>query len=282
MRPDGWHLTEDLDDFISDTTAFLRSRPALHTMALTSIERLRVRGQTTPATLLGRLHQGGQVRATFHQPPGRGPALTPLTPDQADSLAAHLIATGHRPPSAGGDRSTAENFTDAWRRHTGTTPTVRVRLILHRLATLTPPQPKPPGRGRPATAADHDHLLQWCRDLAVDLHEDVTVDDTTWPGTRFAEKTYTFWQNPDGEDVAMAGVTPMIGGQIRVDPVYTPRRHRRHGYGAAVTTEVTRAALAAGATDVVLFTDAGNPTSNALYRRLGYVPLTDWAVYDLG
>jgi predicted GNAT family acetyltransferase len=47
-----------------------------------------------------------------------------------------------------------------------------------------------------------------------------------------------------------------------------------------VTTEVSRAALKAGATDVVLYTNAANPTSNALYQRLGYVRLTDIAVHD--
>ncbi|MFE6743504.1 GNAT family N-acetyltransferase [Streptomyces tubercidicus] len=26
--------------------------------------------------------------------------------------------------------------------------------------------------------------------------------------------------------------------------------------------------------------DPANPTSNALYRRIGYVPVTDFAVYD--
>lgn len=44
--------------------------------------------------------------------------------------------------------------------------------------------------------------------------------------------------------------------------------------------EVSRAARAAGAKEVVLYTNAANPTSNALYQRLGYVRVTDWAVYD--
>jgi predicted GNAT family acetyltransferase len=57
--------------------------------------------------------------------------------------------------------------------------------------------------------------------------------------------------------------------------VYTPREHRAKGYAAAATTAVTRAALDAGAADVVLFTDLDNPTSNALYRRLGYTPIED-------
>ena len=34
-------------------------------------------------------------------------------------------------------------------------------------------------------------------------------------------------------------------------------------------------ALDAGATDVVLYTDLANPTSNALYQRLGYRPVED-------
>lgn len=47
-----------------------------------------------------------------------------------------------------------------------------------------------------------------------------------------------------------------------------------------MTAEVSRAAPAEGARDVVLFADLSNPTSTALYQRLGYRTLTDWAVYD--
>ena len=46
-----------------------------------------------------------------------------------------------------------------------------------------------------------------------------------------------------------------------------------------MTVEASRAALAAGATDVVLFTDPDNPTSNALYQRIGYVHIADFAGY---
>jgi predicted GNAT family acetyltransferase len=37
-----------------------------------------------------------------------------------------------------------------------------------------------------------------------------------------------------------------------------------------VTAAVSEAGLATGAEQVLLFTDASNPTSNALYERLGY------------
>lgn len=53
----------------------------------------------------------------------------------------------------------------------------------------------------------------------------------------------------------MAAATSVIGGMVRIDPVYTPAHLRGRGYAGAVTVEASRAALAAGATDVVQFTD---------------------------
>ena len=59
--------------------------------------------------------------------------------------------------------------------------------------------------------------------------------------------------------------------------VRTPPEERGRGFAGAVTSAVSRAALDAGAEQVLLFTDLANPTSNALYRRLGYRPLGDHA-----
>jgi predicted GNAT family acetyltransferase len=78
----------------------------------------------------------------------------------------------------------------------------------------------------------------------------------------------------------MAGATPLVAGQIRVAPVYTPAHLRGRGYAGAATVEVSQAALDAGAAEVVLFADLANPTSNGLYQRIGYRPVTDFALYD--
>ncbi|WP_338061095.1 GNAT family N-acetyltransferase [Streptomyces kanamyceticus] len=78
----------------------------------------------------------------------------------------------------------------------------------------------------------------------------------------------------------MAGVTRRTAGQVRVAPVYTPAALRGRGYGGAATVAVSRAALDAGASDVLLFTDLDNPTSNSLYQRIGYRPVRDYTQYD--
>ncbi|MFJ9105594.1 GNAT family N-acetyltransferase [Streptomyces sp. NPDC102405] len=284
MRPDDWHLTEDIDDFLARAGEFLRSRPVPHVMQLTWTARLRARGAAAygaEAAVFGWLERAGEVHGAFYRlSPGRGLSLTPLTAEQADALAARLVALGHSVPSVSADEATAAAFAEAWQRHTGATPSVRVRLCLHRLGTLVPPAQLPAGRGRAVEERDLEQLMSLCRGFAADVGEAVTIDDS-WAGTRFADKHYTFWEAPDGTPVSLAGANPMVAGLVQVDPVYTPAPLRGRGYAGAVTAEVSRAALAAGAEDVVLFTDAANPTSNALYRRLGYVPVVDWAAYDL-
>jgi predicted GNAT family acetyltransferase len=82
-----------------------------------------------------------------------------------------------------------------------------------------------------------------------------------------------FCWDVEGTIVAMAGHAPIVttGSVVlgRVGPVYTPPSHRRRGYGSAVTAHVTRHLLEKGAR-VMLFTDASNPTSNAIYQEIGY------------
>jgi hypothetical protein len=83
MRPDNWHLTEDVDDLLARAGGFLRSRPALHTMPLTATETLRAGGTDTHAAeppVFGRLETDGQVCAVFYRVPPRRLILTSLTP----------------------------------------------------------------------------------------------------------------------------------------------------------------------------------------------------------
>ena len=91
----------------------------------------------------------------------------------------------------------------------------------------------------------------------------------------------TLWE-VDGSAVSLAGINRPAAGVVRVGPVYTPPGHRQRGYGGAVTTAVSRAALDTGADEIVLFTDLANPTSNALYQRLGYRPVEDFVWLSFG
>jgi len=84
----------------------------------------------------------------------------------------------------------------------------------------------------------------------------------------------------DGGTVSLAGCGGLTANGIRVGPVYTPPELRRRGYASALTAALTRELLAGGRRFCFLFTDLGNPTSNSIYRQVGYEPVADvdqWA-----
>ncbi|MEV5874265.1 GNAT family N-acetyltransferase [Streptomyces sp. NPDC052101] len=284
MRPENWHLTEDLDEFLSRAGEFLRSRPALHTVPLSVTDALRRRGLrifSAEAPVFGVLDDG-TVRATLLHTPPFPLHVTPLGPREADALAARLMDLDHPVPGISARRETAEAFAAAWQRRTGTAATVRQHQRLYRLGELAVPEPSPQGRARIAGSEDRELLIRWKAAFDADTGHGVGMDPAAWADARIADRGITLWETPDGTPVSCAGVTPPTAGQVRIAPVYTPAELRGRGYAGAATAEVSRAARAAGVTEVLLFTDLANPTSNGLYQRLGYRPVADFAVWGFG
>ncbi|MFG2308746.1 GNAT family N-acetyltransferase [Streptomyces sp. NPDC048566] len=284
QRPSGeddWHLTIDAHDFLAFAGDFLRSRPALHTTALTDLDKLRTRtpGDGEGPAVFGRLTSAGEVRAIFYLTPLGRLGLSALSAAQAGGLAALLADLGHAPAGVIADHDTSTAFAAAWRRHTTAAATPYWRTHLYRLGTLTPPRPGPAGHSHAAGERDREQVVRWCREFSVAVEETVSVeaiDAGRWSTSRFGDRHFTFWTDTEGKPVSMAAATPVIAGMVRIDPAYTPADLRGRGYAGAVTGAVSSAALAGGATDVVLFTDPRNPTSNALYQRLGFVRLADF------
>ncbi|MFJ8107346.1 GNAT family N-acetyltransferase [Streptomyces sp. NPDC096132] len=286
MHPDDWHLTHDLDAFLDRAGDFLASRPAMHTVLLTVTENLRSRGVHTygeEAPVFGTLEPDGadgEVAAVFLRTPPYWISLTPLTEVQADALAARLASAGHRLPGVSAERGTADAFVAAWKRRTGAEAGLWKAQRLYRLEELTVPEPVPDGAPRIAGATDRAHLMKWCEEFAESIGERNLQDSGALADARIARGGATFWETPDGTPVSLAAVTPEVAGQVRVTTVYTPAELRGRGYAGAVTAEVSRAVLASGTREILLFTDLANPTSNGLYQRIGYRPVADFAVYE--
>ncbi|MGV9450203.1 GNAT family N-acetyltransferase [Streptomyces sp. NPDC003635] len=284
MRSDDWYVTEDLDRFLSHAGGFLRSRPDLHTVALTVTESLRMRGLRAyggdEPPVFGVMQRDGQVRGAYFRTPPYRLNVTPLTADETDALAAHLVAIGHPVPGIIGTRETTTGFVRSWQRHTGANSALRQRQRLYRLGSLMTPRPLPEGAPRVADERDRDQLIRWYGEFTEAVGDHAAGEVEAWADHRIAYGGITFWENPVGTPVSMCGVTPMVAGQVRIAPVYTPPHLRGRGYAGAVTVEVSRGAVRAGAEEVLLFTDLANATSNVLYQRLGYRAVADFEVYD--
>ena len=62
----------------------------------------------------------------------------------------------------------------------------------------------------------------------------------------------------------------------RIGPVYTPKEHRGRGIASAAVAEVSQLLLDTGER-ACLFTDQANPTSNKIYKAIGYRRVVDMA-----
>ncbi|WP_328900720.1 GNAT family N-acetyltransferase [Streptomyces sp. NBC_00441] len=284
MDTSPWLRVPDVRSFLARAGHFLRSRPALHTVTLTVCEGLRTRGPQVygdEAPVFGVLERDGEVRAAYFRTPPYRLIVTPLTPEEAGSLTEHLRAVGDPVPGVNADEATAAAFAGAWRARTGDEPRLHERLRLYRLGELRWPEPAPEGRGRIAEARDRELVARWYEEFVRAVGGAGHRDAGAWADARIADRRVTLWETPDGVPVSMAALTPQVAGQIRVGPVYTPAELRGRGFGAAATAHASRAALAEGAAEVLLFADLANPTSNGVYQRVGFRPVTDFAVYEL-
>jgi GNAT superfamily N-acetyltransferase len=275
-----WTLTADLDEYLAVAGGFLRSRPVHNTIQLVALGSLNAHGTFAfgdAAPLFGwwRSGAGPVTAALLHTPPF--PVLLtrlPADANPAGDLAGALASRGvERLPGVNAEQGDAEAFAAAWSALTGAAWREFRRSRLFRLGQLVAPDPSPPGAARVATAADRGLLESW---LAAFRRE---MPDLGGPGAdmiedRVSHGGMTLWE-AGGAAVSLAGSSRPAEGVVRLGPVYTPPDQRGRGYGGAVTAAVSRAALGAGAADVILFTDLANPTSNALYRRLGYRPVED-------
>jgi predicted GNAT family acetyltransferase len=79
----------------------------------------------------------------------------------------------------------------------------------------------------------------------------------------------------DDGPVAFAGYNDAAPEFARIAPVYTFPDHRGRGYATALVAALARELLAAGKRRLFLTTDIANPTSNAIYARIGFVPESD-------
>jgi hypothetical protein len=207
---------------------------------------------------------------------------TRLAEKAVAALARRLVADPAGPGPAlrgvNGAVGSARPFAEAWLRVTGRRSVVRMAQRMYQLTELVEPGGVP-GAARTATGHDRDLCVDWMHAF----HDEAVPHNPAGDLRRIVERRIrggglTLWED-GGRPAAMAGTSTMIGGVARIGPVYTPLARRRQGYGAAVTAAATRAGFAAGADRCMLFTDLANPTSNAVYQRLGYRPVGDAVSY---
>lgn len=94
-----------------------------------------------------------------------------------------------------------------------------------------------------------------------------------------AAKTVYLWDN-SGLSVSMVLKTRPTSHTITLSGVFTPPSLRGKGFASAAVSTLTEQLLESSYQSINLFTDLSNPSSNAIYQRIGYVPVIDYNFYQ--
>jgi GNAT superfamily N-acetyltransferase len=271
-----WQLTDDVAVFVDRAAPLLEADPITNTIALTVLDWLRSgRSYSTEAPLFAwhTTDLGVVTGAALMTPPYE--LLLAVVPE---TTIADLVATLRKHdvvvPGARMMGETGGLFAAAWTEGTDVEAVTTTRLRLYGLGVPTPPDPGPPGTARLARAADRDLAERWwaAYQLEAETHQ---VDVRPLVRHAIEDGLLWLWVDADELPVAMAARKAPVAGASRIGPVYAPPEQRNRGYGSAITSACAAAALAEGASQVLLFTDLANPVSNLIYRRIGFRPISD-------
>nr|MDQ3825802.1 GNAT family N-acetyltransferase [Actinomycetota bacterium] len=271
-----WEFTDDVAVYAERVWDLLAARPAVNTVALTVIEHVRAGRRWSPEPMLfGWYDTGTRVAGAVSLTPPYELLLAEVPTDAVVSLARAVRELGVELPGVHAEVVLAESFAAAWTQATGVSASIAMRQRLYQLQSVRP-APSPPGQARQGRKVNLDVAVDWYRRFQAEIggHQ---LEVTPQVLYRIERQLLWLWEL-DSEPVALAARNPTTAGVARLGPVYTPPKHRRHGYGQAVTTACTSDALSRGASHAVLFTDLANPTSNSIYQRIGYTPVSDYQV----
>src|SRR5262245_22495733 len=275
---------DDPQRWLDAVEPFLLEHEARHDLALGIADTLIRHPDVYPTKHLWSVERAGRVvgaalQTTPHNLALARPAEAAVLGILADAIHGDAIQL---PGVVGGDPECGR-FAEAWSRVTGA---VVRRVMGQGVYALRAVRSVPAARGASREAdrpEDLELILTWLGGFDAEVGPPALSADADQrrrrAATVFASDVGGFWLwEDDGRPVAMTGVGSFTRNGARIGPVYTPPEARGRGYATSLVADVSRRQLAGGRSFCFLHTDLANPTSNAIYRRIGYEHVCDSVV----
>ena len=280
----------DIDEFAARIEPYLLAHEATHCLMLgllSTLPRAPIPADEVPYMALVEEHDAVMLVAMCTPP--FNVILSLIAPEYAaePSEALRLIAGDlwsryyDSLPGVLAPATLSRLFAERWQQQTGIAGHLAMRERIYELDMVIPVSGVSGSYRRP-TASDHDLLVRWLDAFAAEALGPIErLDAADWVDRYFAAPSRGgyLWED-GGAPVSFAAYGNPTAHGIRIGPVYTPPEHRGRGYASACVATLSQHLLESGRSFCYLFTDLANPTSNAIYQKIGYNSVNDVDVYE--
>lgn len=213
----------------------------------------------------------GELQGCVMRTPPHKVLVTDLPADTAPAVAGAMAEEWNVVPAILGPAPTAEAIAAQWVAIRGGSWWAGMEQRIYRLDEVTAPDGVP-GSLRKARADELDLAVSWGEGFARDAGVAFAARGSVkrW----ITREALHVWE-VDGLPVSIAVAHGRTRHGVRIGYVYTPPRHRGRGFASACVAALSQKELDGGTHFCVLYTDLANPRSNAIYQRVGYVPIAD-------
>ncbi len=268
----------DAAAFLERAGPWLLRREAEHNLILGIAAALVQRSASAqPPVYLATIERGDEVAGCAFRTPPYKLGLTRMPAAAAPALADDVARVYAWLPAVMGPESAARAFAEAWAAARRARPSRGRPQGLYELDRVVPPARPAAGRLRVAGADDVDLVVDWIGRAVeemglADPRADVRAHERVERGEVY------LWDDDGARSLAArVGRTPH---GARIGYVYTPRGLRGRGYASTCVAALSQLCLDEGLRCCFLYTDLGNPTSNAIYARIGYRRIGEVVDYD--
>ena len=275
--------TQTVEEFLATAGAFLAEREAEHNLLFGICSTIQKSPEVfeNPPRFAVVTDGRGKVRGAALQTPPFNAVLSMIDTQAATDALADALRDDPL-PGVLGPKEAAARFAKRWSAAIGRQATVGVAERIFRLERVKQPPRPASGTWRIADERDRRLIADWVvafRD-EVDVESPPIADPDAVAGRWIEQETRIgyVWED-GGQVVSLVGAGGETPNGIRIGPVYTPPERRGHGYASSLTAAASQDQLGRGRRFVFLFTDLSNPTSNKIYRSIGYAPVVDVDMY---
>ncbi|WP_085506344.1 GNAT family N-acetyltransferase [Thalassobacillus devorans] len=268
---------KDPKEYLHKVEPLLMKQEAMNNLPLGIAERLKK--QPAEADLIT-IENGGEVVYTLLHTMRNQWVLPACDTDQSviEMAACYLYDNGYPVDGIVGKAEGAAVFKDACSKKSKRTSYIHMKQLVYRLDQLEQIHVNG-GKLKVAEESDKALIAEWLRFFGREAGERSIMEDAETLAEHMVKSGSMHLWIVNGTPVSMVNQSRSTKHGATVNAVYTPDEYKRKGYATQAVWALTEKLLEQGYRFCSLYTDAENPTSNSIYKKIGYYPIGESVVY---